>query len=518
MKNKHFTTISHHLRASGNRSAIFCSTLLFAGLAASALHAKPNTTPPGDRAINASVENRLLIDSAVPSNYIDITTKDGVVTLSGTAPSLLAKDRATAISQSIRGVRAVVNNISVKAALRTDDEIQGDTESALLNDPATDLYEVEVVAKDGEITLTGKVNSWQEKQLSGVVVRGVKGVKDVKNELTVETTTERPDMEIAAEVKKSLERDVWVSDVLISTEVHNGIVVITGSVSSVAEKNRAISNAWTMGVKQVDDEGLRVEPWANEGSMQRKKEYAVKSDDEIKQAVSDAFRFDPRVDSFNPDVYVNGGVVTLSGIVDNLRSKMAAEQTATNTVGVSRVNNHLKVRVENPPENSVIVENLKTALGRDPFLEGYEIGISINNGTAKLTGTVDTSFEKLRAREIASGVKGVTSVNNGLSVSNPKFTYYSFPYSWYYNAPFYYNREPGWMATSDRNDAEIKEEIESEFTWSPFVDVEQITVTVDNGAATLTGTIKDWNDVRDATENAYEGGAHRVINKLKVKE
>ncbi len=518
MKTKPTTTISRYLGTSEKIGSTLCGTILSASLVASTLHAEQNRTPPGDIAINSAVENRLLIDSAVPSNYIDITTKDGVLTLSGTVPNLLAKDRATAIGESIRGVRAVVNNIRVESAPRTDDEIRKDIESALLSDPATDLYEIKVQVKDGQATLSGKVNSWQEKQLSDVVVRGVKGVEDVKNELAIENTTARPDSEIAVEVMKSLERDVWVNDVLINVEVHDGIVLLTGSVSSLAEKNRVVSNAWTMGVTQVDIEGLRVEPWADEGTMQRKTEYAVRSDDQIKQAVSDAFRFDPRIDSFNPDIQVSSGVVTLSGIVDNLRAKTAAEQTATNTVGVSRVYNHLKVRVENPPEDSVLVDNVKSALRRDPLVEGYEIGISINNGTARLTGTVDTSFEKLRAREIASGVKGVTSVISGLSVSNPTFTYYSFPYSWYYNAPFYYNREPGWIATSNLNDSEIKEDIKSELSWSPFIDADKITVSVDNGVATLTGTINDWNDVRDATENAYEGGAHRVINRLKVAE
>jgi osmotically-inducible protein OsmY len=517
MRNKHMLTCVRALRILGNSTAKCCGTILVLGLAASPLLAKENNKTPGDSEIKAAVEGYLLFDSSIPSNNIDIVMINGIVTLSGTAPNLLAKDRATMISEAIRGVRAVVNNITVNPVVRSNDEIRTDIESALLSDSATDSYEVKTMVTEGEVTLTGKVDSWQEKKLSGFVARGVKGVKDVKNDLKVEYTTERPDSEIAAEVKKTLKRDVWVDEILISAEVHDGIVVLTGTVGSVAEKNRANSDAWTSGVKKVDDGDLKVEPWAKAGSMKRKNAFATRSDDEIKQTVKDAMMFDPRVNSFNPDVSVNSGVVTLSGIVDNLKAKMAAVQDAKNTVGVWRVKNHLKVRMENPPDDSKIAQNVKAALVRDPFVDRYEIGVTVYDGTVNLTGTVDSSFEKTRALGVVSGVKGVTSVNNGLAVSYPNYTYYSWPYSWYYNAPYYYNREPGWWPTSLVNDAEIKDDIEGEFFWSPFVDGDKITISVNDGVATLAGTVEDWNDVRDATENAYEGGAHKVINNLKVK-
>ena len=67
-----------------------------------------------------------------------------------------------------------------------------------------------------------------------------------------------------------------------------------------------------------------------------------------------------------------------------------------------------------------------------------------------------------------------------------------------------------------RSDADIREDIESELAWSPFVDANEVTVSVENGVATLTGTVDTWAEYNAARENAYEGGAASVITKLEV--
>jgi hypothetical protein len=80
---------------------------------------------------------------------------------------------------------------------------------------------------------------------------------------------------------------------------------------------------------------------------------AVKGDPQIKQAVHDAFVYDPRVDSFNPNVDVDNRIVTLSGVVDNLKAKRAAEQDAKNTWGVWRVKNLLTTRPVAPTKMAI---------------------------------------------------------------------------------------------------------------------------------------------------------------------
>lgn len=135
-------------------------------------------------------------------------------------------------------------------------------------------------------------------------------------------TSERPDSEIAAEVAESLQRDVWVDSLLIHSDVRDGKVTLTGTVGSVAEKARAISDTWTSGVKIVDDNGLVVDPMAEVGSMKRQQQVKIKSDDEIVKAVEEAFLHDPRVRSSKPNTAAdNAYQVGARRVINNLQVK-----------------------------------------------------------------------------------------------------------------------------------------------------------------------------------------------------
>lgn len=65
-------------------------------------------------------------------------------------------------------------------------------------------------------------------------------------------------------------------------------------------------------------------------------------------------------------------------------------------------------------------------------------------------------------------------------------------------------------------DREIVEDIENQLRWSPFVDEDEVTVTVEDGVATLTGRVDTWSERSAAEENAIEGGAHEVRNLLDI--
>lgn len=70
----------------------------------------------GDAAITARVSARLAEDSALSAIKIDVDTSNGVVTLTGPAPSQEAKNRATTLAQGVNGVTSVVNNLTVNAS------------------------------------------------------------------------------------------------------------------------------------------------------------------------------------------------------------------------------------------------------------------------------------------------------------------------------------------------------------------------------------------------------------------
>ncbi len=443
------------------------------------------THGPRDSEITLAVERSLSKDDTIPHDRIDVLTAQGIVTLTGNVPSLYANERAVQQAQSIKGVRAVIDKLEVRAADRTDGEVAQDVSKALVADPATNAFELNATAAKGIITLTGTVRSWAESQLAESVAKDVKGVQGIRNNLQVDPKMDRSDDEIQADIEQRFKNDVWLSGNQLKVEVKDGAVVLTGTAGSALEKSRAATYAYVLGVKSVEDQGVKVEPRKH----LRRTQYASKSDEEIKRAVKDAFLYDPRVWSFSPTVTVKYGAVALSGVVDNLKAKRAAEEDANNTVGVRVVKNYLKVRTDQQPSDETVTKNVRSALFMDPLVDRYQLTTTVHDGTVLLYGSVDSYAEKWRAEDVASRVKGVLAVKNHLTVHD----------SW------------TWA-----RDWEIKADIEDELWWSPFVDEDQVRVSVNDGTATLTGIVDSRLEKRMATENAFEGGAKSVRNYLAV--
>ena len=68
-----------------------------------------------DAAITTAVKTKLLADGKTPGLKIDVDTKDGVVTLSGTVKTRAEADKAVADTRNTKGVKRVVNNLKVAA-------------------------------------------------------------------------------------------------------------------------------------------------------------------------------------------------------------------------------------------------------------------------------------------------------------------------------------------------------------------------------------------------------------------
>jgi osmotically-inducible protein OsmY len=248
--------------------------------------------------------------------------------------------------------------------------------------------------------------------------------------------------------------------------------------------------------------------------MVREEQPVQKPDDEIRAAVQDALMWDPRVNSFEVIVRVSGGRVTLRGTVDNLKAKRAAAEDAWNTTGVGLVRNHVRVRPEDEVTDEAVALGVRSALLWDPFVEKYEITVGVDDGVVELKGEVDTYFEKARADDVASRVKGVRSVDNELVVHDDLLVYDPFLGDPYIYDFYWYDYEPEW--TVRKADDFIEENIEDELWWSPFVDEDDVEVSVTRGIATLTGAVDSYSERRIATENALEGGAVMVHNRLRV--
>ncbi|WP_350432033.1 BON domain-containing protein [Shewanella sp. H8] len=139
--------------------------------------------------------------------------------------------------------------------------IDGKAETTLLLNTNLNSFDINTDVTDGNVTLTGKVNSSVDKALAAELVKSVDGVNEVNNELTVmkqhhsdknhdsdtlaDTLT---DSKVATVVKTRLLFSTDVSGTDIDVDVENGVVTLEGTVSSDAERDLAVTIA-----KNTDD-------------------------------------------------------------------------------------------------------------------------------------------------------------------------------------------------------------------------------------------------------------------------
>jgi osmotically-inducible protein OsmY len=445
---------------------------------------KPAALPDAD--ISQAIQRHFQDEGVLRAEHVQVAVAQGIASLSGSVSSLLAKERAVRVTETIKGVRSIVDQLAVVPVARTDQQLKADVTSALQHDSASRPYTLGVAAKDGRVTLSGTADSWQQKNLFADIAKTVRGVKALDNAVAVHYAAVRAESEIATDVKHRIANDVWLDGNVLGVTVTGHTVHVSGVVGSVAQKMRAHSDGWVAGVDAVDDGGVIVD-WFAQADQRRVTDYPVKSDAEIGQAVRDALRLDPRLKTLLPQVLVQNGAIVLSGTVDSPSARRAAEGDARDTVGVWSVRDEVLVQPAGKPVDADIERGVKRALAEDLMLpDGKSIQVSSAKGKVALKGTIASGFERFDAIEDAASVTGVTEIDDGLIVKRPP--------------------------------AEIKASIEDRLFWDPMVQRERVSVAVaPDGIATLTGTLDSWSEIKASGQDALWGGATRVINVLKLK-
>lgn len=186
------------------------------------------------------------------------------------------------------------------------------------------------------------------------------------------------------------------------------------------------------------------------------------------------------------EVSVLDGKATLTGIVDEEVNKDLAKQLALGVDGIRSVDNRIEVRPDFVPtgknarrayadrvDDASVSAAVRSKLAWSRQLNDQRTTVSTERGRVTLTGEVDSAADKDLAQRLATGTRGVASVDNQLRIVA--------------------RTEP---ATGDEDtlpqavaDTWITTKVKSTYLFSENIDGNDISVSTDSGKVTLSGKV-----------------------------
>lgn len=132
-------------------------------------------------------------DTRVDRSEIEVHVEEETVYLTGTVDSAAERQAVQEDVQAVAPAGSIVNQITLRNYVeRTDDELREAVRHALIRDVSVDVGPIDVAAKDGEITLSGIVQSRAQRNAAEDVAWWTPGVTNVTSRLQVESESETP--------------------------------------------------------------------------------------------------------------------------------------------------------------------------------------------------------------------------------------------------------------------------------------------------------------------------------------
>lgn len=209
-----------------------------------------------DSNLQVDVTDELAWDPAINHTDIGVIVRDGVVTLTGTLPSLADKHAAEDAVRRVGGVKGLAVELEVKLLPeheRSDADIATAARRALEWSAQVPANAVLATVEKGYVTLTGQVGWAYQRKAAERAVHELIGVRGVANQVhvTPQVTGGQVEQRIQGALARHAERDAKH----VNVRVDGAKVTVSGRVHSLAERDAVCGAAWsTPGVALVVDD------------------------------------------------------------------------------------------------------------------------------------------------------------------------------------------------------------------------------------------------------------------------
>lgn len=208
-----------------------------------------------DIQLQRDVFEELQYEPSVDSCDIGITTKDGIVTLTGKVKSLAEKWSAVRAAERVAGVKAIVDELQVEllpSYERTDEDLARAIVNVLQWNVLVPNDRVMVHVENGWVILKGTVDYKHEQVAAEQAVRDLAGVRQITNHIKVKPVITPFDVKM--KIEKAMRRAAELDAKKIHVDVQGCKVILNGKVRSWTERQEAERAAWAApGVTEVED-------------------------------------------------------------------------------------------------------------------------------------------------------------------------------------------------------------------------------------------------------------------------
>ncbi|MEI6308260.1 MAG: BON domain-containing protein [bacterium] len=284
-----------------------------------------------DRQLLACIEILIRDDPVIYLEDVQVKVREGRVRLTGQVETVSWKERLEGLVSGLEGVRSLENDVRVEKKVRfSDRQLQGLIQEKLAE--STPCHsDIGVDFQEGTLTLSGRVDTLQEKMELDSMAGGLPGIERVVNRVRIGYESPPDDQTLKNKVLLAISELGHSKVEDLKVRVVRGVVSLKGQVQHQTDKKPLLKKvAGVKGVKEIDDAITFDHQESSRESLLRQIEVALLEDRRLEGS---SIRFQ-----------LAGGTLFLEGMVPARSHFLVIEEILGHFPEVRRVVNELHIR------------------------------------------------------------------------------------------------------------------------------------------------------------------------------